>query len=339
MNLNINEILIEPCFNALLEVSKPESELRLELELLSSKSGAFAVQKRGSKIIESFPWPISKELTHLFSSSYNVRDQNRILKIFHIAERFSQFLSFCWLIQLWDAKIINPDLELTADFKTQFRNFGRPGIGNYLGLIRSTSNILFDANQPVFFKESDLERKTRDLIKEIEKLTVIRNKEIHFKQELMCEDAEEILANIMVHAAFLANYPMVSIKDINVSKHKLTEVKYVHCFDHLNSQRSEFSGSFIELDKFSESFSVLLIENLQNMGTYLNLSPFIINTEPFLAARGRSKVLQGIYMYSEKESNNIQYSFVNESDIQDLKDMPQNQIFENQWNNLFQILS
>lgn len=339
MNNNINATIIEPAFDALLQNSRLDSELRLEFEMLSTKSGPFAIQRKGSKIIESYPWPIGKEFSTLFSSSYNIRDQKRLLKIFRVAERITQFISFCWLIQIWDTKRLYPELESTPDFFAQFKNINKPSVGTYLGLIRSISNILFNLDYPIFFQGPNIESQTKDLINQIEKLIVVRNKEVHFKEEIICEDAEDILANILVSSSFLVNYPMVSVKDINVTKHKLSDARYVHVIDQLNSQRSEFSGGSIELDDFSDSFSVLLIENLQSMGTYLNLSPFIINTEPFLASRGRSKVLQGLYVYSEKTRESIKYSFVNESEIHSLDDMPQHAVFEKQWNNLFKVLS
>jgi hypothetical protein len=339
MNNNINVNIIEPAFNALLENSNSDSEIRFELEMLSTKSGPFAIQKKGSKIIESYPWPIGKEFSTLFSSSYSIRDQKRLLKIFRVAERISQFIAFCWLIQIWDTKRLHSELELTPDFFAQFKNFDKPSIGTYLGLIRSISNILFKLDYPIFFQGPNFKAQTKNLINQIEKLIVIRNKEVHFKEEIICEDAEDILASILVSSSFLINYPMVSVKDINVTKHKLSDARYVHVIDQLNSQRSEFSGGSIELDEFTDSFSVMLIENIQSMGTFLNLSPLIINTEPFLASRGRSKVLQGLYIYSEKERETIKYAFVNESEIHCLNDMPQNVIFEKQWSNLCKVLS
>ncbi|MEM9545026.1 MAG: hypothetical protein AAGA77_03590 [Bacteroidota bacterium] len=339
MNININSSIIEPAFTALLANSKEDSELRMDLEILSSNSGPFAIKRKGNKIVESYPWPIGKEFSTLISSSYGFRDQKRLLKIFRVAERITQFISFCWLIQIWDTKRLLPNLELTSDFKTQFKNIHKPSVGTYLGLIRSISNILFNIDQPYFFQGPHIIDQTKKLVDQIEKLIVVRNKEVHFKEEIICEDAEEILANILVSSSFLVNFPMVSVKDINVTKHKLTEAKYVHVIDQLNSQRSEFSGGMIEMDEFTDSFSVLLIENIQSMGTYLNLSPLIINTEPFLASRGRSKVLQGLYVYSEKERENIKYSFVNESEIHSLNDMPQSNVFLRQWDNIFNVLS
>lgn len=339
MKININSSIIEPTFNALLESSYPDSELRFELEMLARKTGPFSLQKKGSKIIESYPWPIGKELSTLFSSSYNMRDQKRIFKIFRVAERIAQFISFCWIIQIWDAKRLNGALELTPDFIAQFQNIKKPTVGTYLGLIRSTSNILFESDSNIFFKGDNIKNQTKSLIKEIEKLAEFRNNEFHFKEEIICEDAEEILANIMVNTSFLVNYPMVSVKDINVSKHKLSEAKYVHFIDQLNSPRPEFAGASIELENFSENFCVLLIENLQSMGTYLNLSPLVINTEPFLHSRGRSNVLQGLYMYLENDKDNFKYSFINESEIHSLDDMPQSAIFFEQWKNLKMTLS
>lgn len=339
MTVNINATIIEPSFKALLDNAKEGSELHFELDMLNSKKGPFAMQKKGGKIIECFPWPIGKEFSTLFSSSYNSRDQRRVLKIFKVAERITQFVSFCWLIQIWDAKRLNNKLELSADFQAQFNGINKPTIGTYLGLLRSISNILFRLEEPLFFKGEKIINQTKNLVKEIEKLTVFRNKELHFKDEIICEDAEDILAKIIANSSFLVNYPMVSVKDINVSKHKLSEAKYVHLIDQLNSQRSEFSGASIELDNFSDSFSVLLIENLQSMGTYLNLSPLIINTEPFLASRGRSNVLQGLYQFSENDRGNIKYAFVNESEMHSLNEMPNADVFKKQWDNLFKTLS
>ncbi len=339
MDVNINAGLIEPCFEALLEVATPDSDLYYELELISRRTGPLAIQKRGGKIIESFPWPISKELTHLFSSSYNIRDQNRLLKIFRVAERISQFLSFCWLVQLWDAKNLDPSIKLSADLITQCASLKKPTIGTFLGIIRASSTIMFEEELPIFFKDKDIKERTGHLIQEIEKLTVSRNKEIHFKEELTCHYVEEILANIMVQAAFLVKYPLVSVKKIQVSKPKLSKVSYGHEFDYLNSQRSEFIGGYIELDSYSESYSVLLLENLQSMGSYLNLSPFVINTEPLLESRGSSQVMHGLYMYLENDKNKIQYSFVNETDIQELSNMPEADIFGRQWDNFFEVLS
>ncbi len=338
MERKINENLTEPCFAALLEVVKEGSDLYFDLENLARKEGSFSIQRRGGKIIESFPWPIGKELSTLFSSSYSQRNQTRLLKIFRVSERIAQFFSYCWLVQLWDAKHKDPELVLSVDFVAQFQNFSKPTIGTYLGIIRSASRILFEAGLPIFFKEDNIRERTEKLVKSIEKLTAVRNKELHFKEEIFCEDAEEILANIMVAAAFIANYPMVSVKGINVDKHKLSDAVYVHKIDQLNSQRSEFSGGTIKLNEFSDSYSVMMVENLQSMGSFLNLSPLVINTEPFLAERGRSKVLHGLYLYSEGRDNHTKYSFVNGSEIHGLSDMPAKDVFAKQWEHLFNCL-
>lgn len=341
MNVNINKSIIETVFQALLENTNPDSELHLEYEVLSRHIGPFAIQRKGNKIIESFPWPIGKELSTLFSSSYNQRDEKRVLKIFQITERIALFIAFCWLVQIWDTKRLNPGLELSTDFKAQFKKIKKPSAGTYVGMIRAISNILFDApsSYPFLFRSTGIKKNTDRVLTGLGKLIVFRNKVIHNKEEIFCEDAEEILADILVSAAFLVNYPMVSVKNINVSKPKLSEAKYVHVFDHLNSQRPEFLGGRIELEDFSESNSVLLIENMQSMGTYINLSPFIINTEPFIAARGRSTVLPGLYIYSDMSGELVKYSYVNESGNHFLKDMPQHEIFERQWNNLKSVLA
>lgn len=337
--MNINENIIDPIFKSLLESCKPDSELKLELDVLESSKGMFSLQKKGNKIIECFPWPIGKEFSSLFSSSYVIKDQKRVLKIFKVAERITQFIAYCWLIQLWDIKRSSNKYMLTPDFTSQFKNINKPTIGIYSGLIRSISNILFENEERMFFNGIDVKKKTKELIKHVEKLASYRNSELHFKKEIICEDAEEILTNIMVSSSFLINYPMVSVKNINVFKPKLSDVKFIHQIDQLNSQRSEFLSGSIELEDYSENCSVLLVENLQSMGTYLNLSPFITNTEPFLASRSRSNILQGIYIYSGFEQDKIKYSFVNESVTHSIEEMPNNDILKKQWDNLFKVFT
>ena len=333
-NQNINEKIISPVYTALIQHVEKTSRLYKKHLLYEQMGEEMDVREKAGIIIESFPWPIGKELSRLFSADYVKRDEKRLKKIFEIAERTTQFLSFCWLLQLWEAKKEHHDLELSPDFEVQFKSFFKPSIGIYLGVIRAASRIIFEQQLPCFFEIEKLPSNTAHTISTIEKLVVHRNNEFHFKSEISCEEAEEHLAEILRLISFLVKYPLVSVRNIHVDKPRFKEARFRHSFFLLNSKSPDFGGENVEVEDFSDSHSVLLIQNIKSIGRFLNLSPFIIDTKPFFGDRERSQVMSGLYIYMGKKGSNYLYHFVNSKEIHPLNQMPMHDDLSALWEDL-----
>lgn len=339
MNQNVNENIINPVYEALIEYLD-KSSIKYKKHMFFVETGEqMDIREKGGTIIESFPWPIGKELSRLFSAEYAARDKKRLLKIYEVTERVSQFLSFCWLIILWEAKKQNSNLKLTADFKTQSKQFFKPSVGIYLGLIRASSNMIFEEALQPFFDIPEIETLNQQTIKAIDKMVMYRNNEFHFKAEITCEEAEQFLGDILKCATYLVKYPLISVRNIQVEKSRFRDASFKHSLFLLNSQRADFSGEDIQLNNFSDSHSVMLIQDLNSLGKYLNLSPLVIDTKPYLFNdRGINSVMAGPYMFIGKSGQNILYTFINGSEIHPLKEMPQFNTLSYQWDDIIKTL-
>ncbi len=139
---------------------------------------------------------------------------------------------------------------------------------------------------------------------------------------VLLEEYLTALVYWLKNVSFLANYRLVSIKDINLNYRLGADETYLHRYGELHSMYNE--GRIADRTKsievkgsFTYSKSVLLfngnvlaacLQNIQDRNSYLSLSPLLIDKSVY--ADENSKQTPEIFYYTGYERSERQYSYV-----------------------------
>nr|AWJ66118.1 hypothetical protein [uncultured bacterium] len=257
-------------------------------------------------LLEALPLPLSEQLRKLFARQsardldsghkfYNRIGYDRLKQIVTSYQTLMETVSFIHLAQLWDhvhsdsLTLKEEDTTVLGTYFLLSRNdrkdysliqlcyrinkiFERKGVCNFLEEWNDPSNSINE--QHLLFNESidylqGLLKKGEDVLKE--------------DMATLCETAEEHLATIYAELAFLIRYKMTSVKAIGVKKYRhLSETNYNHSVIKLIQRFDTFDKEMIlENDisadpKFTDSVFLSKPD-----GSYLNLTPFIIDENSF----------------------------------------------------------
>ena len=273
----------------------------------------FDIRELSNNLTKAFPWPIGIELRRLLSGNMERLERGRLDQLLKTLERTVQYLSFVMLIQLLDESI-NRNLKPDPGFNREFsKRFTTLSLGNFTWLIRSIDGIfryhhitpfmeeLTGILKPKFFEKLDFWVPQRNEIGHY--LINLTEEEI----EVRCNEYTDKLEDILSQLAFLINYPLVTITEIQLIKNKREQEHFFHNMLLLNSASSSFLAKIQEFEKFTDTHAVLLVKNLKNApNDFLNLSPLIIDTH-FETMESREKLTQlkkDVYLYSKWDKNN-----------------------------------
>jgi hypothetical protein len=272
----------------------------------------FDIRELSNNLTKSFPWPVGIELRRLLSGNMERLDRGRLDQLLKTIERTMQFLSFVMLIQLLE-ETINRKLEIDSGFRKEFlRRFSTLSMGNYTWLIRAIDGQ-FRKNQIIPFMEELNETLNPKFFEKLDFWVPERNEIGHYlinlteeEIEVRCNEYIDKLQDILSQLAFLINYPLITITEIQLIKHKREQEHFHHNMLLLNSSSSSFLGKIQEFDKFTDTHSVILVKSLKNAAEqFLNLSPLIIDTH-FEKMESREKLTQlkkDVYLYSKWDKN------------------------------------
>jgi hypothetical protein len=265
-------------------------------------------------IIKNFPWPIGVELRRLFSGLMRNLDRMRLDQIFKTIERSMQFLSFVMVSQLAREcslkRIAVPD-----SFRTEFtERFVILSLGNFSWLIRAIGRIMTEQKVEWFMPEM-AESFDNKFYNSLDFWVPERNEIGHYQINLTqeeiekrCVEYEEKLTLILKRIAFLAKYKLVSVKEINVLKSKVSKASFHHVINLLNSSDSDFKSNELDEATFTESHSVLLMKTIKSLDEYLNLSPLIIDTSgEVLDNKEKFDIKKDIFLYSKFRGEHLMY--------------------------------
>ncbi len=265
-------------------------------------------------IIKNFPWPIGVELRRLFSGSMRQPGRLRLDQIFKTIERTIQFISFVMVGQAWyDAA--QKKISLTEPVKAEFAGrFATLTMGNFCWIIRTLATLYSDQNTSWFLPEMN-EQFDKKFFAALDFWVPERNEIGHYQINLeeediekRCVEYEEKLTFILMRIAFLANYRLVSVRDIKVIKPRIHEAKFHHIVDLLNSSDSDFRGQEIDETKFADSQSVLLMKSVKSFDEYLNLSPLVIDTNSeTIDTKEKFDIRKDIFMYTKYKPGHLMY--------------------------------
>jgi hypothetical protein len=306
----INEDLILNVFEEMVK-SKPSLA-----KYLASKEENEEVDYRilADMVIKNFPWPIGVELRRLFSGSMRQPDKLRLDQIFKTIERTIQFLSFVMLVQVW-YDVVKKKVSIPDSIKSEFVNrFTTLSMGNFCWLIRAFATLYTEQKAAWFLAEIN-EKFDKKFFADLDFWVPERNEIGHYQINLeeediekRCVEYEEKLRLILIRIAFLANYRLLSVRDIKVVKPKTHEAMFHHIVDVLNSADSDFSGQEINETKFSDSQAVLLMKSINSFDNYINLSPLVIDTSSeTIDTKEKFDIRKDIFMYTKYKPGHLMY--------------------------------
>jgi hypothetical protein len=302
----INEKFILAVFKSMVKI-KPKLSA-----FLDENDEDFDIRELSNNLTKSFPWPIGIELRRLLSGNMERLDRGRLDQLLKTIERTMQYLSFVMLIQLLEESI-NKKLIIDEGFKKEFpRRFSTLSMGNFAWMVRSIDK-LFRANHIVPFMEEQQDILNQKFFEKLDFWVPERNEIGHYlinlseeEIEVRCNEYLDKLEDILSQLAFLINYPLITITEIQLIKHKREHEHFFHNMLLLNSSSSSFLGKIQESDKFTDTHSVILVKSLKNAAEqFLNLSPLIIDTH-FEKMESREKLTQlkkDVYLYSKWDKN------------------------------------
>lgn len=307
-----NGELIEELFRSLIPF-KPS----LEKFLLVDEEEGESIDPRllAYQTIKCFPWPLGVELRRLFSASFRTISEERYqqsLKTLRKTLRLCAFLMLAELLELIQkkAQVEGLDSRGTAlreamermedqDFLFLFESLS-PALKSQSKLFIPELAALFD---PVLKRELE---SWLDMLGDADALSL----------ELRCQTVDQSLNLILKKVGFLARYRLVNISEIQVLKNKFQTAEFEHHYHFLNAVDADFKAHAEKLDQFADSRSVLLMSSIRQTDSFLNLSPFLVDTYDSAKPhqQGNSKrdvfllkqVHKGILFYEGSDLNRIE---------------------------------
>lgn len=323
--MDVNDILIDIICEDLAQHNKD-----LDYELNKEELDIPSIKR---EIVDSFPTPVGEQLRKLFTRS-NDPGQPDDMELFTLArlEQLAlthrttmQFICYILLSQLWDEKHKNPGLEISDEYIVDFNSFFALNKSNFQSFnfikLINTITDFFDDHQIHYFID-ELKGVQTDAKKnqDLYQAYVFMNSLYDSLQEdnitsgqveALCLEAEQHLGIILKTVAFLLKYKLVTIKNIELIKHRHELPRFRH--NHITLNRALTVASTgtaevgIEFSNFTDNKCVVFIKTKDNaVSDFLNLTPFIID-ENALNNDYSSK----LYLYAFQSDNSYSYQFLN----------------------------
>lgn len=270
----------------------PEKRAEIESHLLSEG-------EQFEFILKNFPWLISAQVLVLLSSTPTMvaPTPERLEQILCTYVATGQLIYYILLSNLWDQKLkghigkISLDwAETAAITPDNFRNFDYFHMASQIieeiadhpnaALYVSELNALARS-----FKEKDgfyeaclyLESKREQFVSNPQELNAV-------DLQAACLDAEYALSVVLAHFSYLANYKMITVREIKLSKLRYEKPSYKHFIAklHVHMESSIIvSDQPITFAHYLDDRSVILSKNLEDPHSFLSLTPFIIDRNAY----------------------------------------------------------
>lgn len=272
-------------------------------------------------IIKNFPWTIGAQIQKLvaFSESMCRPGKPRLEQIVSTYVIFTQLISYMLVSQLWDEAMKNPDQDWTALQELISIDKNSFQVFDYLGNLKQMRRYFIN-REPFVHEFKDLFEEMDDSSSDNYQayLFLESMKDALYAQSLseeeaaqLCEEAEFCLALLLSRIAFLVNYQMIAVRDINLIYQRHKEIEYQHKMGDLNAYSETRLGLHRKPQTFAgftQSNSVLLVRNLKELDDFISLSPFIIDKNTFLDPNQEAL---NIYIYTYCQDGNYIYHSVN----------------------------
>lgn len=314
----INFKLVELLVN---EAERYNDDLKSLKQKFEKNKGKHYRDIRG-EVLDKFPTPIGGHLETLFQDTLK-RDRKRLQQLDTTYQTIIELLCFTMLSELWDAKFKNPKILIDKDHLTQFKDFfdsitdsNRPI--PYVKLIETVSRIFNENKKLKYFVEElkFLEKSFMDkddfynallIMKNLKKRMIEDNvKESEIEEN--CIQAQEQLGIILKKlTAFLVKYKLTTIKHIEIIKYKHKDARYLHERVMLDRVSKGTLDEEEFWDSYTDSNSVILLKNAEDISEYMSLSPFVIDETALFPECEKSQLY--LYNYKDMIDNCYYYRF------------------------------
>lgn len=283
-------------------------------------------------ILKHLPWPIGAQFQKLIAQREPGPERLRQIVSTYLAT--SQTLLYLIIAQLFGkagngAEAADPVLQRAIDIsREQFRTF------DYLSYIKTLPLAdLFAPGERPFVEEAipfirELNNEKSDLYKaclELEELRdSLQDDEMDWGQaEEFYDDAEASLTILLSRVAFLVQYKMLAVRDIQVVNNNHAEIRFQHRMGELNGVGDMLGLSPRELRHFAQCNSILLVRDIEDLEEEesnrraVNLTPFLIDENAYL---NHSSNALNIYMYAYRDGDTFYYYKVNSNILNVMQD-------------------
>lgn len=243
-------------------------------------------------VIKNFPWVIGSQIQLLRQK--NKPDAERFQQLLSTYIISSQVLYFILLSNFWDEHR-RLGFKLPKDFLNQLRitedkllNF------DFLAMMLQLFQVLKQNDADLFIPEyeifCDTLQRDSHLAKAKKYLDKLQNDFPNLPPgdlDKQCITTEQALAIILQKAAFLADYRMLTIRDIYIDNPRFSPETYQLNLGALNAIVNTSLSLYEDENKrrklsYSNCKSIVLVNNEKDLKQSLNLSPFIIDKNTFL---------------------------------------------------------
>ncbi len=278
-------------------------------------------------VIKNFPWVIGSQLRLVLQKKEANRERLEQLISTHIV--LSMVLYYLLLTDIWDEfrkrKSIKRPSKLIEDLAQTKDNLLQKDFLVHLGeLYQMARSNQFDFYIPEFIRfcdtflnpESHLAKANAFLVQLKETFRDLPEKEV----ANTCVQTEQALAIVLREAAFLADYRMLTVRNISIDNPRYSEKIYEMDMGPLNALVDSSLSLYEDdekkrKDNYANCNSIILVTSEKDVQQSLNLSPFIIDKNTFL----KNDHID-LFIYGYEKDNRYYYLAVKHSIFIALKD-------------------
>ncbi|MCI5083097.1 MAG: CHAT domain-containing protein [Saprospiraceae bacterium] len=278
-------------------------------------------------VIKNFPWVIGSQLRLVLQKKEANRERLEQLISTHIV--LSMVLYYLLLTDIWDEfrkrKSIKRPSKLIKDLAQTKDNLLQKDFLAHLGeLYQMARSNQFDFYIPEFIRfcdtflnpESHLAKANAFLVQLKGTFRDLPEKEV----ANTCVQTEQALAIVLREAAFLADYRMLTVRNISIDNPRYSEKIYEMDMGPLNALVDSSLSLYEDdekkrKDNYANCNSIILVTSEKDVQQSLNLSPFIIDKNTFL----KNDHID-LFVYGYEKDNRYYYLAVKHSIFIALKD-------------------
>ena len=239
-------------------------------------------------IVKIFPQPIGEQLRTLYALTSV--DAERLKQVVQVYETTVKLFCFSVLAQLWDEMLKNPRLVIADRHRAGLNSFHTLGPDladtfDFFALLRTVVRIFKENSLTPFMKEcAELDAELSDepstkahLFME-EMRRVLRVGVGDDEAASFCQQAEEQLCTILADLAFVVVYKPTTIKSIEVQKFRNRAPVFKHMQVYLDQAGNTQLIVEAPYHASMDSGSVIMQLDREQGGDFVNLTPFVIDT-------------------------------------------------------------
>lgn len=263
---------------------------RMELERQMSRDGSVDERLVREGIINAFPSPIGEKLRILFAGGQMGDPRLRLaVATYDITTRF---IAFALIAQLWDLFEDKAGVVTLTDAQWQaieaFNTLDEAGSArfDFLDLaVKLTAAIEANGAKPYMEQCSGLgaamaqpECASAQSFMNTMRGAIHDNTVDPAKAAELAQQADEHLDNALFAMTFVAGYKLATIKEITINRTRRKDASFLHRRVVLDRAAAAlYKDDTQALLHYADNESVILLKDLDDVTSYLNLSPFVLD--------------------------------------------------------------